>query len=135
MLPQYGDDPEEPASSDAWPCSDSAGYYEAEGRDTYVIIENAIEYKERLTSEQWKRVTHSYLSESIEGLSLGTPNPTIYIPLRLKNVGPGCANNVKVGVNCKGDVWRGVRSLTLDHGRVLSWFFRRCSNRLRYRRV
>lgn len=116
MLPQYEDDPGETASSDALPSSDSAGYYEAEERDTYVIIGNEIEYKNRLTSEQRKRVTHSYLSESVEGLSLGMPNPTIYIPLRFKNVGPGCANNVKVGVNRKGAVWRGVRSLTLDHG-------------------
>lgn len=116
MLPQYEGDPEESASSDAVSNSDSKGYYEVEERDTYVLIGNAIEYKDGLTNEQRKRVTHSYLSESIEGLSLATPNPTIYVPLRFKNVGPGYANNVKVGVNRKGAVWRAVRSLTLDHG-------------------
>lgn len=116
MLPQYGSDPEETAFSDAVPNGDSKGYCEVEERDTYVLIGNTIEYKDVLTSEQRKRVTHSYLSESIEGLSLATPNPTIYVPLRFKNVGPGCANNVKVGVNRKGAVLRGVRSLTLDHG-------------------
>lgn len=115
-LPQCEGDPEESASSDAGSNSESKEYYEAEERDTYVLIGNTIEYKDGLTSEQRKRVTHSYLSESIEGLSLATPNPTIYVPLRFKNVGPGCANNVKVGVNRKGAVWRGVRSLTLDHG-------------------
>ena len=75
-----------------------------EERDTYELIGNTIEYKDGLTSEQRKRVTHSYLSESIEGLSLATPNPTIHVPLRFKNVCPGCANNVKVGVNHKGAV-------------------------------
>lgn len=115
-LPQCEGDPEESASSDAGSNSESKEYYEAEERDTYVLIGNTIEYKDGLTSEQRKRVTHSYLSESIEGLSLATPNPTIYVPLRFKNVGPGCANNVEVGVNRKGAVWRGVRSLTLDHG-------------------
>ena len=116
MLPQYEGDSEESASSDTVSNSDSKGYYEVEERDTYVLIGNAIEYKDGFTNEQRKRVTHSYLSESIEGLGLVPPNPTIYIPLRFKNVGPGCANNVKVGVNRKGEVWRGVKSLTLDHG-------------------
>lgn len=116
MLSQCGGDSEVSASSDMGSYSDSKEYYEAEERDTYVIIGDSIEYKCRLTSEQRKRVTHSCLSESIKGLSLGSINPTIYIPLRFKNVGPGCASNVKVGVNVKDAVWRGVRSLTLDHG-------------------
>lgn len=83
-LPQCEGDPEESASSDAGSNGDSKGYYEAEERDIYVIIGNRIEYKSRLTSEQRKLVTHYCLSESIEGLELGSPNPTIYIPLRIK---------------------------------------------------
>lgn len=91
-------------------------YCEVDERETYVIIGNEIEYKNGLTSEQKKRITCKYMYESTEGLNLISPNPTIYMPLRFRNVGPGCANNVRVGVNPKGAVWRGVRSLTLDHG-------------------
>ena len=116
MLQQCGGDSEESASSDTGSNSESKGYYEAEERDAYVIIGDGIEYKRRLTSEQWKLVTHYCLSDPIDGLDLVSLNPTIYISLRIKNVGPGCANNVKVGVNRKGEVWRGVKSLTLDHG-------------------
>ena len=52
----------------------------------------------------------------VNGLELSLSNQTIYAPLRFTNTGPGCATNVRVGVYSKGEEWRGVRAMTLDHG-------------------
>lgn len=116
MLSFGEDDAAESISTDVGSKGTSDEYCEVDERETYVIIGNVIEHKDGLTSQQWERVKSKQMRMFVNGLELSLPNKTIYVPLRFTNSGPGCATNVRVGVYPKGEEWRGVRSMTLDHG-------------------
>lgn len=116
MLPFGSDDAVELHTTDAGFREISNEYCEVDECETYVLIGNKIEYKDGLTSEQWECVKSKYMRMVVNGLELSLLNRTIYAPLRFTNSGPGCATNVRVGVYSKGEEWRGVRSMTLDHG-------------------
>lgn len=122
MLPFGSDDAVESHTNDAGYREISNEYCEADERETYVIIGNKIEYKDGLNRHQWECVKSKYMRMVVNGLELSLPNQTIYAPLRFTNTGPGCATNVRVGVYSKGEEWRGVRAMTLDHGEsFLPW--------------
>lgn len=116
MLPFGSDDAVESHTNDAGYREIFNEYCEADERETYVIIGNKIEYEDGLNRHQWECVKSKYMRMVVNGLELSLPNQTIYAPLRFTNTGPGCATNVRVGVYSKGEEWRGVRAMTLDHG-------------------
>lgn len=116
MLPCGSDDAVELHTTDAGYREISNVYCEVDERETYVIIGNKIEYKDGLNSHQWECVKSKSMRMVVNGLELSLPNQTIYAPLKFINTGPGCATNVRVGVYSKGEEWRGVRAMTLDHG-------------------
>ena len=100
-------------------CDDDSpsGYYEVDVREVYAIVGDDIVYRSRLSDKQRERVESTLLTEEIaEGTFAIVSNPVISIPLRFRNVGEGCANGVRVGVNRKEDEWKGVCSWSLDHG-------------------
>lgn len=116
-MPPFGiDNTVELHTTDAGFREISNEYCEVDERATYVIIGNKIEYKDGLNSHQWECVKSKYMRMVVNGLELTLSNETIYAPLRFTNTGPGCATNVRVGVYPKGEEWRGIRSMTLDHG-------------------
>lgn len=94
-----------------------AGYYEADVREVFAIVGDDIVYRWELSDKQRERVESTLLTKEIaEGAFAIVSNPVISIPLRFRNVGQGCANGVRVGVNRKMDEWKGVCSWSLDHG-------------------
>lgn len=100
-------------------CGDDlpSGYCEVDVCEVYAIVGDDIVYRSRLTDNQRERVESTLLTEEIaEGAFAIVSNPVISIPLRFRNVGQGCANGVRVGVNRKEDEWKGVCSWSLDHG-------------------
>lgn len=100
-------------------CDDDlpSGYCEVDAREVYAIVGDDIVYRSRLTDNQRERVESTLLTEEIaEGTFAIVSNPVISIPLRFRNVGQGCTNGVRVGVNRKEDEWKCVCSWSLDHG-------------------
>lgn len=92
-------------------------YEEVEERRLYVIMASETSYKNRLSSEQTEKVQRRLLSvPSDDGMTLEVVNPVIYVPLRMRNIGPGAASCVRVGINRPDDEWRGACSWTIDHG-------------------
>lgn len=97
-------------------CGDE-GYREVDSREIYVILDGDISYKAKLDEEQAKRTQSKNLKvEMAMGVVAITPNPVIFNPIYLKNVGKGAAVSVRVGVNPKESDWAGVQYWTLMPG-------------------
>lgn len=98
----------------------SLRYEEVEERRLYVILATGISYKNRLSSEEAKRVRcKSLLDCSANGLTFADSNPVVYVPVLMRNIGAGVASCVRVGVNRKDDEWKGACSWTIGNGEDL----------------
>lgn len=92
-------------------------YSESEDRRLYAIMGNKTTYRNRLTDEQREHVESKFLIEHApDSATYEVVNPVIYVPLRLKNIGPGSASCVRVGVIRPDEEWRGACSWTIEHG-------------------
>ena len=90
-----------------------SGYCEVDVREVYAIVGDDIVYRSRLSDKQRERVESTLLTEEIaEGTFAIVSNPVISIPLRFRNVGQGCANGVRVGVNRKEGFIDELRKIT-----------------------
>lgn len=108
-----------PDVEDQQKCSESSmlGYCEVVNRELYAIIGDGVVYRSQLDAKQRECVESTFLRETCgEGVFAIVKNPVIYLPLRFRNVGQGCANGVRVGVNRKTEEWKGYNSGSFDHG-------------------
>lgn len=89
-------------------------YDEVDARELYVLLDEEVSYKTKLTEEQLERVRSLDLKvATAPGAYAFVVNPVIYIPLYLKNVGKGPAIAVRIGINSKNSSWSGVKYWTL----------------------
>ncbi len=92
-------------------------YCEVDERKIYAFLGEEITYGFKLSADQRDRVESSFLDiEPVKGVVFTALNPVIYVPIRFRNVGQGCANGVRVGVNRKDEDWAGVCSWSIDRG-------------------
>ncbi len=92
-------------------------YEEADVREVYIVLDGEISYKRELSDDQQKHVQSSDLVvQGAPGTYSFGPNPVIYIPVNLINVGRGVAISARVGINPKHDDWEGVYYLTVKPG-------------------
>lgn len=92
-------------------------YKEVDDRKIYVFLDGGISYQTRLSEKQEKLARSRNLEAKMAGgVFASVPNPVIYNPIYLKNVGKGAAVSVRVGVNPKGSDWAGVQYWTLMPG-------------------
>ena len=81
------------------------------------FLDGGISYQTRLSAKQEKLARSRNLEAKMAGgMFASVPNPVIYSPIYLKNVGKGAAVSVRVGVNPKGSDWAGVQYWTLMPG-------------------
>lgn len=92
-------------------------YEEVDEREIYVILDGEISYKRVLSDDHVKHVRSQDLSiQSGPGAYSFGPNPVVYIPVNLINVGRGVAISMRIGVNPKYSEWSGVNYWTIEPG-------------------
>lgn len=92
-------------------------YQEVEDRCLFVTMGEGVEYHGQLGESKLELVKSTFVKEyDANGAKLCLHNLVIYVPLKMRNTGPGAASSVRVGVNRKGDERSGPCSFVLDHG-------------------
>lgn len=92
-------------------------YEETERRSIYAIMDGDIVYRTGLTGAQQEYACSRNLKQKVAaGTTAIVPNPIIYIPIRLMNVGKGAAVGARIGVYPAGSEWAGVMYWTVGPG-------------------